>query len=173
MSNVDQGPRVSTDVIAASPVMDSYNVFAATAVRQQAVDPVITELVRLRCATVHDCRFCGSVRLIDARDAGLDESMVVKIADYENADFDPRWKAALRLTDAMILTPGDIDEDLRAEVDAHFSAEEVSELLFDVMKWSLQKSLVALRVEPPSSDGNSDMAFDERGEAVFYAASSG
>lgn len=29
--------------------------FAAAAVRNDAVDPVTTELVRLRCATYHDC----------------------------------------------------------------------------------------------------------------------
>jgi hypothetical protein len=29
--------------------------FAAAAVRNDAVDPVTTELVRLRCATHHDC----------------------------------------------------------------------------------------------------------------------
>lgn len=30
--------------------------FAASVVRQDRVDPVTTELVRLRCATYHDCR---------------------------------------------------------------------------------------------------------------------
>jgi len=30
--------------------------YAAAAVRNDAVDPVTTELVRLRCATYHDCR---------------------------------------------------------------------------------------------------------------------
>lgn len=29
--------------------------FAAAAVRHDSVDPVTTELVRLRCATYHDC----------------------------------------------------------------------------------------------------------------------
>ncbi len=29
--------------------------FAAAAVRNDRVDPVTTELVRLRCATYHDC----------------------------------------------------------------------------------------------------------------------
>ena len=29
--------------------------FAAAAVRRGAVDPITTELVRLRCATFHDC----------------------------------------------------------------------------------------------------------------------
>ncbi len=29
--------------------------FAAAAVRNDAVDPITTELVRLRCATYHDC----------------------------------------------------------------------------------------------------------------------
>jgi len=36
-------------------MMGALMEFAAAAVRNDAVDPVTTELVRLRCATYHDC----------------------------------------------------------------------------------------------------------------------
>jgi len=34
----------------------ALNAWQAAVVRLDAVDPVITELVRLRCARYHDCR---------------------------------------------------------------------------------------------------------------------
>jgi len=36
-------------------------------VRGTALDPVVTEMVRLRCARTHNCRICKTLRLVDAR----------------------------------------------------------------------------------------------------------
>ena len=137
--------------------------FERAAVRIQGVDPVTTELVRLRCARIHDCRRCRSVRDEAALEAGFDEALGAKVDDYERSDLSPRQKAALRLTDAMILG-GPIDPGLRADVRAHFSEAEIAELLLDVVKWSVQKALVALRIEPaPSPGGLTRMAADAGG----------
>src|SRR5438128_2211048 len=51
----------------------ALDTFAAAAMRARTVDPVTTELVRLRCAWYHDCRVCGSLRLEEARAEGVDE----------------------------------------------------------------------------------------------------
>jgi hypothetical protein len=137
--------------------------FERSVVRIQGLDPLTTELVRLRCARVHDCRRCRSVRDEAALDAGFDEALGAKIDDYEHSDLSPRHKTALRLTDAMILgTPVD-----RAEARAHFSESELAELLLDVVKWSVQKALVALRIEPPPNDGLTRMAADAGGTYRF------
>ena len=52
---VSRNPRVAPgtkgDRSLIGPLMD----FAAAAVRNEAVDPVTTELVRLTCAEYHDC----------------------------------------------------------------------------------------------------------------------
>ena len=162
-------PRLSPAVLDASALPPIYDEFAATVVRCNSVDPFITELVRLRCAHYHDCRLCGSVRLVDAVNAGLDERIVGMIDDYEASDFDPSWKAALRLADAVIVDPGSVDDELRADVRAHFTEEQISELLFDVMKWSYQKALVALRLETPLVEGIGDLVFDADGNAVVTA----
>ena len=77
--------------------------FERSVVRIKGVDPVTTELVRLRCARIHDCRRCRSVRDDAALEAGFDEALGAKIDDYEQSDLSPRHKAALRLADAMIL----------------------------------------------------------------------
>ena len=142
--------------------------FAAAVVRQRALDPTTTELVRLRCASVHDCRLCRSLRNVDSGD--VDESMAARVDDYENSDLDERAKVALRLTDAMILDPSRADDVLRADARRLFTEEEIAELLLDVVKWSQQKASVALRIEVPPRDGLSELRFDEYGDAAVGGA---
>lgn len=161
--------RLSPAVMEASQLPPVYDEFAATVVRRSSVDPLITELVRLRCARYHDCRLCGSVRLVDAVSAGMSEAVVSALGDYENSDFDPRWKAALRLTDAVIVDPTAVGEELVAELHEHFTEEQISELLFDIVKWSYQKALVALRLETPLVEGIGDLVIREDGTLVVTA----
>ena len=160
---------MSPTVMDSSELPEAYDEFAATVVRRNAVDPMITELVRLRCAHYHDCRLCGGVRLVAAVDMGLDEQVVATIDDYENSDFDPRWKAALRLTDAVIVDPTSVGEELAAELREHFTEEQISELLFDIVKWSYQKALVSLRLETPLVEGIGDLVIREDGTLVVTA----
>ena len=141
----------------------AMHAFEHAVVRIQGLDPLTTELVRLRCARIHDCRRCRSVRDDAALEAGFDEELGAKIDDYEGSDLAPRHKAALRLADAMILgIPADRDD-----ARAHFSEAEIAELLLDVVKWSVQKALVALRIEPAPSDGLTRMAADADGVYRF------
>jgi alkylhydroperoxidase family enzyme len=140
--------------------------FANAAMRQNALDPVLTELVRLRCARVHDCRLCQSFRSEVALQNGMDAAMDAKVDRYESSDLDERTKVALRLTDAMIMAPGDISEELREQVRRQFSDAEVVELVMDIVKWSYQKALVALRLEQPPREGLTLLSFDESGRAV-------
>ncbi|MFN3258617.1 MAG: hypothetical protein ACE37B_23280 [Ilumatobacter sp.] len=48
--------RVAAGTRAAPALVGALMDFAAAAVRNDRVDPITTELVRLRCATAHDCR---------------------------------------------------------------------------------------------------------------------
>ncbi|WP_053226860.1 carboxymuconolactone decarboxylase family protein [Solirubrobacter soli] len=133
--------------------------FERAVVRIKGLDPLTTELVRLRCARIHDCRRCRSVRDEAAIEAGFDEVLGAQIDDYEASDLTPRQKAALRLTDAMILGTEPDRDDARA----HFTDAEIAELLLDVVKWSVQKALVAVRIEPPAGDDLTLMAADADG----------
>ncbi len=141
--------------------------FAAAVVRAKTVDPIVTELVRLRCAQIHDCRLCGSLRNQEALEDGFDETLQQKIANYESSDFDPSMIAALRLCDAMILTPASAGSELRQELQRYFSAAQIAEIMLDVMKWSQQKALVALRLEAPSWSDTRTLIFDEQGRPGF------
>jgi hypothetical protein len=145
----------------------AIDAFAGAVVRSAAVDPLTTELVRLRCAQYHDCRLCGSLRSQIAIEQGLDEAVVAKIARYESSDLDEAAKAALRLTDAMVIHPGAVDDGLYAQLRRHFTDTQIAELCLDIMKWSQQKYLVALRLETPRWQGLATLTFDERGKPTI------
>ncbi|TWE27616.1 carboxymuconolactone decarboxylase family protein [Prauserella muralis] len=162
-------PRVSPDLMGASPVMRTFDEFSRATVRRQlrgAVDPRIVEIVRLRCARYHDCRLCASVRVLDAE---LDDPMAAKIDRYESSDLPDAWKAALRLADAVIMMPGAVGEDLRADVRRHFDDDQISQLLFSIMKWSCQKALVSLRVDIPQEEGT-PVTYDRDGHRIIGTA---
>jgi alkylhydroperoxidase family enzyme len=159
--------ELTPGVAANGPLEQAIAEFAAAVVRIKGVDPVITELVRLRCAQIHDCRLCGSLRSEDALQEGFNEEMQAKIARYESSDFDPKIVAALKLCDAMILSPASADEALKSELEQHFSPSEIAELCLDVIKWGQQKALVALRTEAPPWEVTTVMTFDERGHPGF------
>jgi alkylhydroperoxidase family enzyme len=117
--------------------------------RLNSLDMVTTEVVRLRGARRHNCRICQSTRSVKALDAGADEAMFDKIDHYERSDLAESHKVALRLTDAIITQPGEIDPQLVAQVHQYFTPPQVIEIVLDVMRNSCQKVAVALAVDDP------------------------
>lgn len=116
----------------------------------RALDPVTTEVIRLRGAVQHDCRLCKSLREGAALDAGATEAMYTDIERYEESDLlDDRHTAALRYVDALIWTPSKIDSDVAAGVRAHFSDAEAIEITLDVMRNATNKIAVALGGDAP------------------------
>ena len=139
--------------------------------RSRHLDAVTTELVRLRCARQHDCRICQSLRLDEARDAGADDSVLAQIDHFETSDLAERHKVALRLVDAVIWRPSDISDELARQAHAHFTDEEIAELLLDITKWSTQKIHVTLGTDgtdrvPLDDSGVALLSFDDTGAAV-------
>jgi len=143
-------------------------------VRSTYLDPVTTELVRLRCARQHDCRICQTLRLADAADLGLDADMAAKVDHYEQSDLAERHKIALRIVDAFIWLPTGITDDLVERAHEHFTDAELAELLLDITKWSTQKIHVALGTDgadavPKNEQGLSFFGFDDLGQVTGYS----
>jgi alkylhydroperoxidase family enzyme len=114
------------------------------------LDPVTTEVVRLRGARQHNCRMCKARRQSDALDAGGSETMYEQIDRYGTADLlTDRHKAALRYVDALIWTPAAIASDVAAGVRTHFSEAEAFELTVDVMHNAANKIAVSLAADAP------------------------
>jgi AhpD family alkylhydroperoxidase len=131
-------------------------------VRGSALDPMTTELVRLRCARTHRCRICQTLRLAGARAAGVDETMTAQIDFYERSDLPERAKVALRVTDAFITRPDLLSGTVAEQARTSFGPAELASLCLDIAKWSTQKIHVAL-----GTDGADGLETDEGGVALF------
>ncbi len=153
-----------------SGLWDALDDFTRTVPSLQALDPVLSELVRLRGARQHHCRLCASLRSRPALLAGADEALF--------AAADPRAEpalilmpssaAALAFTDAMIWTPGHIPPQLAASVVAELSPDQRVELVLDVTRNALNKVAVALAAdEPHVAEGIEIYDVDESGTLVY------
>jgi alkylhydroperoxidase family enzyme len=146
----------------APPLRSMLAEYQDSVVRGKSLDVVTTELVRLRCARTHQCRICKTLRLTDARAAGVDAAMTAKIDFYEASDLSERSKVALRITDAFIVRPDAMSEQAIEQARAIFSDEELVELCLDITKWSTQKIHVAL-----GTDGADALPVNDVGVAMF------
>jgi alkylhydroperoxidase family enzyme len=115
-----------------------------------ALDPLTTELIRLRGARAHDCRLCKSRRHVAVIEAGADEATFDQIDSYESSDLTERHKVALRLTDAMIWQPAAYLAELPSQVRTTFSPEEALEIVLDVARNAANKIAVALGADQPN-----------------------
>ena len=146
-----------------------FNRFQPGVARMREVDPLTTEIVRLRGATQHDCRLCKSRREGSALDAGGSESLYEQIELYEtSAELSDRHKAALRYADALIWTPAKIAPEVAAGVRTYFTEAESYELTADVMRNAGNKIAVSLAADAPRvTQGTERFLIDEKGELVY------
>lgn len=144
------------------------NGFLPAVARLRGLDPVTTEVVRLRGATQHNCRLCKSRRETNALDAGGSEDLYGDIEQYESSEkLTDAHKAALRFVDAMIWSPSQISSDLAAEIRQHFSEDQAFELTLDIMRNAANKIMVSLGVDAPLvTDGTELFSVDEDGQTV-------
>jgi len=132
-----------------SSVWASLDHFMVSVAQHRALDPTLTELVRLRGARQHDCRLCASRRSQDAIDAGAGDAEFAAVDHYASSDLPDATKAALALVDAMIWTPTEIPDDVVAGVRRHLSDAQAVEVVLDVARNAANKIAVALRADNP------------------------
>lgn len=128
--------------------------------RLQVLDPVTTELVRLRGASAHNCRLCRSLRDTRALEAGGTEELY----RADPSSLSARHQAALRLVDAMVWSPQDVPVDVRE----HLTDAEVVEVVLDVMRNAGNKVAVALGADAARvTEGVELYTVDASGEPVY------
>lgn len=144
------------------------NGFLPAVARMRGLDPVTTEVVRLRGAAQHNCRLCKSRREINALDSGGSEDLYGDIEQYESSEkLTDAHKAALRFVDAMVWTPSQISADTAAGVRKHFSEDQAFELTLDIMRNAANKIMVSLGVDAPLvTDGTELFSVDTDGQTV-------
>ena len=154
---------------ATEPSGPVFNDFLPAVARMRALDPITSELVRLRGAAQHNCRLCKSLREGTALDAGGSEALYDEIDRFESSRLlDDRVKAALRYVDGIIWTPAHLAADDAAEVRSRFSDAEAVELTFDVMRNASNKVAVALGADAPRVEqGTERYLLGADGQTVF------
>ena len=99
-------PPGGTSPAAYQPDMSSaLGEWSAACNRLNVLDPILLEVVRIRCARTHDCRLCKASRLKTAREEGLDEATLTTVDFYEESALPERLKTALRYTDIFLTQP--------------------------------------------------------------------
>jgi alkylhydroperoxidase family enzyme len=170
----DQVPRLHATLDAAygdsdwtvepttTPSWPAIEALMRAVARLDVLDPVATELVRLRGARQHNCAVCRSRRSRESMDAGADDATFAAVDSYADSDLPERIKAALALTDSMIWAPGDLP-DLAALTEA-----EVVEVVLDVMRNAANKIAVALGADAATvTDGVELFRTDADGELIL------
>ncbi|HEX2285551.1 MAG TPA: carboxymuconolactone decarboxylase family protein [Mycobacterium sp.] len=160
--NVDWNPD-------GDPVDALLNGFVPAVARLRGLDPVTTEIVRLRGAAQHNCRLCKSLRDSNALDAGGSEELYGQIEQFESADgLTDAQKAALRYVDALIWSPSNLSGEVVAGVREHFSEDQALELTLYVMRNACNKIAVSLAADAPRVEEGIDLyRIDADGQTVF------
>jgi alkylhydroperoxidase family enzyme len=141
-------PAGQRSVAAYQPDMSrALGEWSATCNRLNDLDPILLEVVRIRCARTHDCRLCKASRLLAAGEEGVDETMLASVDFYEQSSLPERLKVALRFTDAFVTRPGDISPELRRDLHDHFTEREIVVLSLKIATFSIQKQLIALGLD--------------------------
>ncbi|MGH7857009.1 MAG: carboxymuconolactone decarboxylase family protein [Candidatus Binatia bacterium] len=83
----------------------------------------LLELVRLRVASLNDCRACRVAR----KSVEVDEEDVACLSS-DSERFDDRERLALRFAELFVLQHDQVDDVLLDELRRHFTAEEIVEL---------------------------------------------
>ena len=71
------------------------------------LDPLLRELIRVRASMLNGCAYCVDMHTKDARAIGETEQRLFAVSTWHEAPFfSPAERAALALTDALTLLPG-------------------------------------------------------------------
>jgi alkylhydroperoxidase family enzyme len=150
------------------PVDALLNGFVPAVARLDALDPLTTEIVRLRGAAQHNCRLCRSRRYVDALDAGGSETLYAEIERHEISKlFSESQKAAMQYVDALIWSPSQIGQEVATAVRRHYSEDEALELTFDVMRNACNKIMVSLGADAAQVESGTELCrIDADGQTV-------
>ncbi len=157
----------------ATEIWPAIGRYVRTVGPMSALDPVTSEIVRLRGARAHRCRLCLSLRNRTAILAGATDETFAAIDDTSSEALDERHRAALALVDAMVWTPADIPPEVVDGIRRWFTPAEAVELVLDVTRNASNKIAVAFNADAPheeaatSGRGYEIYDFDAAGEPMY------
>jgi hypothetical protein len=111
-----------------------------------ALDPVTSELVRLRGARAHDCRLCQSRRSVSAIDlAGRSDLF----DDSDPSGISDTQALTLQVVDAFVWQPIQWPPGLGERIVEALGAVAATELILDIVRNAANKIAVAFEVDDP------------------------
>ncbi len=121
------------------------------AVDESGLEKSLTELVKLRVSQINGCAFCVQLHLNVARRLGVLAAKLDLIAAWRDAGvYSARELAALDWAeDVTKLRHGEAPGHLRAELDAHFSEDEVVHLTVAIANINAWNRIAATLHFPP------------------------
>jgi hypothetical protein len=141
--------RTSITLAEAAPELGAAQARFQKVAYPGSVDLVTRELLRILSGRLSRCTLCRNLRLNAAIDRGFDESMVDHIEDPSHSDLPARQQVVLRLTHTFLTTPETFSAADWSELHSYYSAEQVAELLLDLMRFRPgSKLMVAAGLEP-------------------------
>ncbi len=134
----------------------------------KGLDPVLSEIVRLRGAREHDCRLCKSLRSQSALAAGADEQLFDSIDSDGQPQLSDQARTATAVVDAFIWHPTSLPAELTTRVREQFGPAGTVELVLDIMRNAANKIAVALGADAPHvTEGVDIYDIDENGVAHY------
>ena len=130
-------------------IWGALDAFTRAVPELDSLDPILTELVRLRGASQHHCRLCASLRSRPALLAGAEESTFTGLLGGETSGLSSTERAAVEFTDAMIWTPSAIPPDVVTALRTSLAEGQRVELVLDITRNALNKVAVALAADAP------------------------
>jgi hypothetical protein len=136
-------------LLPASPHTDpwaAHERFLLEVAKLSALDPVTSELVRLRGARAHDCRLCQSRRSVSAIDqAGRSDLF----DDADPSGISGAQALALQVVDAFVWQPLQWPRGLGEQVVGALGPAAATELTLDIVRNAANKIAVAFDVDDP------------------------
>jgi len=95
------------------------------------LDPVISELVRIRASQINGCAFCLDMHNADARSHGVPEHKLFTISAWRDTPFfTARERAALALAEAMTrISDHGVPDDVYQEAARQFDESELAKVM--------------------------------------------
>ena len=128
---------------------EAFNEWIASVPLLESLDPILTEVVRLRGAGFHQCRLCQSIRYLPALEAGAPDAMLENAIHGAPTETDPRSATALCFVDEVLAHPGRLTEATISGIKKNVDPPALTELVLDIARNATNKVAVAFAADAP------------------------
>jgi AhpD family alkylhydroperoxidase len=137
--------RVAVDELA-STMNKAMNSLSGTFRKHTTIEAPLVELVRLRASQINGCVYCVDLHSTDAIAAGDTQRRVNAMTVWrESPFFTARERAAFALTEAGArISQGEVSDEVLDEARAHFTGEELAQLIFHIAEINAWNTIGAI-----------------------------